>query len=133
MQYLQPQPLRSHLEKITFISTVQRRLKGSSSNIPINCPNGIKFYKNKMGQVDLMDQLKSAYQLDQRLKFLFYLYLFFDLFNVALVSSFIVYKKLENNDLTLKEFKRCIALKLMAVFVSQKVSCPSAAKLKDLI
>ena len=122
-----------HLEEITSISTMQRRLKGSSSKIPVNCPNGIKLYNSKMGGVDMMDQLKSAYQLDRRSKFRFYLRLFFDLFDVALVNSFIVYKKLENKDLTLKEFKRCIALKLMAFFVSQKVSCPSAAKLKDLI
>ena len=72
-----------------------------------------------------MDQLKSAYQLDQRSKFQFYLRLFFDLFDVALVNSFIVYKKLENKDLTLKEFKICIALKLIASFVSRKLSCPN--------
>ena len=57
-----------------------------------------------MGGVDLMDQLKPAYQLDQKSMFRFYLRLFFDLFDVALVNSFIVYKKLENKDLILKEF-----------------------------
>ena len=115
--------LGSHLEEITSISTVQRRLKGSSSKIPVNCPNGIMLYNSKMGEVDLMYQLKSEYQLDRRSKFRFYLRLFFDLFDVALVNSFIVYKKLENKDLTLKEFKICIALKLIASFVSQKLSC----------
>ena len=117
--------LESHLEEIISISTVQRRLKVSSSKIPVNCPNAIKLYNSKMGGVDLMDQLKSAYQLDRRSKFRFYLRLFFDLFNVALVSSFIVYKKLENKDLTLKEFKICIALKLVASFVSRKLCCPN--------
>ena len=52
-----------------------------------------------------MDQLKSAYQLDQRLKFWYYLHLFLDLFDVALVNSFIVHKKLENKYLTLKELR----------------------------
>ena len=117
--------LGSHLEEILSISTVQRRLKGSSSKIPVNCPHGIKLYNSKMGGVDLMDQLKSAYQLDRRSNFRFYLRLFFDLFDVALVNSFIVYKKLENKDLTLKEFKICIALKLIASFVSRKLSCPN--------
>ena len=37
--------LGSHFEEITSISTVQRRLKGSSSKIPINCPNCMKLYK----------------------------------------------------------------------------------------
>ena len=117
--------LGSHLEEVTSISTVQRRLKGSSSKIPVNCPNDIKLYNSKMGGVDLMDQLKSTYQLDRRSKFGFYLRLFFGLFDVALVNSFIVYKKLENKDLTLKEFKICIALKLIASFVSRKLLCPN--------
>ena len=93
--------LQSHLEEITSISAVQRRLKGSSSKIHSNYPNGVKSYNSKMGGVDLMNQLKSAYQLDQRSKFQFYLRLLFDLFYVAFVNSFIVYKKMENKDLTL--------------------------------
>ena len=121
--------LGSHLEEITSILTVLRRLKGSLSKIPINCPNGIKLYNSKMGGVDLMDQQKSAYQLDRRSKFWFYYHLFIDLFDVALLNSFIVYRKLEDEDLTLKEFKiciaLCIALKLIASFVSQKLSCPN--------
>ena len=110
--------LRSHLEEITSISTMQRRLKGSSSKIHINCPNSIKLYNSKMDGIDLMDQLRSAYQLDRRLKFRFYLRLFFDLFDVTLLNSFRVYKKLENKDLILKQFKICIALKLIASFAS---------------
>ena len=47
--------LGSHLEEILSISTVQRRLKGSSSKIPVNCPNGIKLYNSRMGAVDLID------------------------------------------------------------------------------
>ena len=85
----------------------------------------LSYTATKMGGVDLMDQLKSAYQFDQRSKFRFYLRLFFYLFNVALVKSFIVYKELENKDLTLKEFNVCIVLKLIASFVSRKLSCPN--------
>ena len=77
-----------HLEEITSISTVQRRLKGSSSNIPVNCPNGIKLYKSKMGEVDLMDQLKSVYQLDRRSKFRFNLRLFL-ICSMLLLSIFL--------------------------------------------
>ena len=115
--------LESHLEEITSISILKRRLKGSSSKIPVNCWNGVKLYSSKMGWVDSMDQMKSAYQLDRRLKFRFYLRLFFDLFDVAIVNSFIVYKKFENKDLTIKEFTICIALKLIVSFVSWKLSC----------
>ena len=115
--------LGNHLEEITSTSTMQRRWKDSSSKIPVNYPNDIKLYNSKMDGVGLMDQQKSAYQLDRRSKFRFNLCLFFDLFDVALVNSYIVYKKLGNKDLTLKEFKICIALKLIASFVSQKLSC----------
>ena len=104
---------------------MQRRLKGSSSKISVNCPNDIKLYNSKTGGVDLMDQLKSAYQLDWRPKFWFYLRLIFDLFNVTFVNSFIVHKKLENKDLTLKEFKICIALRSIASFISWKLSFPN--------
>ena len=82
--------LGSHSEEITSILTVQRRLKGSLSKIPINFPNGIKLYNSKIGRVDLMDQQKSAYKLDRRSKFRFYYHLFIDLFDVALANSFIV-------------------------------------------
>ena len=115
-----------YLEEITSILATQRRLKVSSSKIPRNFPNDFKLYNSKMGEVDLMDQLKSAYQLDRRSKCWFYLRLFFfNLFDVALVKSFLMYKKLENKDLTLKEFKICIALKLIASFASWKVFCPN--------
>ena len=117
--------LGSRLEEITFILTLQRGLKGSSSTIPVNCPNGIKLYNSKMGRTDLVDQLKSVCQLDRRSRFRFYLCLFFDLFDNALVNSFIVYKKFENKDLTLKEFKMCITLKLIAFFSCRKLSCPN--------
>ena len=96
--------------------------KGSLFKSPENCPNGIKLCNNKMGRVDLMDHLKSAYQLDRRLKSQFYLCLFFNLLDVAFVNSFMVYKKSENKDRTLKEFKICIALKLIFSFVSRKLS-----------
>ena len=65
--------------------------------------------------VDLMDQVKSAYQLDRRRKFRCSM----------LLLSILLYKKLENKDLTVKEFKICIALKLIAFFVSRKLSCPN--------
>ena len=77
--------LGSHLKERISISTMQRRLKGSLPKIPVNCP---KLYNHKMGGVNLMDQLKSAYQFDRRSKFRFYLRLFFGLFDVALVTLY---------------------------------------------
>ena len=47
--------LGSHLEEITSISTMQRRLKGFSFQISVNYLNDIKLYNSKMGGVDLME------------------------------------------------------------------------------
>ena len=101
--------LRSHLEEIIFISTEQRRLKGSSSKIPVDCPN-----------VTTEDNVLTWSKIEILIlsPFVFYL------FDVAPVNYFVVYKKLENKDLTLKKFNICIALKLIAVFISHK-SCPN--------
>ena len=56
------------MKEITSILTVQRKFKGYSSKIPVNCPNGINIYSSKMNGVNLTDHLKSAYQVDQRSK-----------------------------------------------------------------
>ena len=58
--------LGGHLEEITSILTMQIRLDGSSSRIPVNCTNGIKLQQqNGWSWLDV-DQLKSAYQLAPR-------------------------------------------------------------------
>ena len=86
-----------------------------------------------MGGIDLMSQPKSAYQLDRRSKFRFYFRFFFNLFNVALVNSFIVYKKFENKDLIWYAWHRNWSLLSSAqnYFVLIIVH-PSTPKLKDL-
>ena len=105
------------MEETTSILTLQRRFlkKISSSEVLVNCLNRITLYSSKMGGIDLMDQLNLVYHFD----------LSFDLFNVALVNSFMVYKKLGSKDLTLKQFKICRVLKLIASFISQKLFCPN--------
>ena len=79
------------------------------------------FSKKKKRKNGLKIVLINSNTILLRSKFRFYLRLFFDLFDVALVNSVIVYKKLENKNL--KDFKICIALKLIFSFVSQRLSC----------
>ena len=87
-----------------------------------------------MGDVDLMDQLKYVYQLEnisskyayQLSKFRFYLQLFFDLLNIACVNTFTVYKKSENTELILKDFKLLIAEKMTGSFAIRKNSFPNS-------
>ena len=78
------------------ISNAQRRQKGSATKMNVSCPTAIKVYNAHMGGVDLMDQQQSAYRLDRRSQFRFYLRLFLDLFDVACVNSYVIHKTLEN-------------------------------------
>ena len=62
-----------------------RRTKSSATKTLISCPNIIRFYNN-VG-LDIMDQKTAAYKLDRKSKHYFYLKMFFDLIDGALVNS----------------------------------------------
>ena len=72
-------------------SNVMRRTKGSATKTPVSCPNIIKMYNASMGDVDVIDQKAAAYRLDRKNKLIFYLRMFFDLIDIAIVNSHIVY------------------------------------------
>ena len=54
--------------------------------------------------VDTMDQKTAAYKLDCKRKYCFYLKMIFDLVDVAIVNSHIIYTKY-GNDMSLRNFK----------------------------
>ena len=54
-------PLAGNIEGMGTCSTVQRRMKGSSSKTPINCHSVVKIYNKGIGGIDLMDQKTAAY------------------------------------------------------------------------
>ena len=92
----------------------------------VSCTTAIKVYNAHIDGVDLMDQLQSTYRLDRRSQFRFYLRLFFDLFDVACVNSYIIYKTLENKELCLKDYKLLITSKMSGWFVSRNISLPNS-------
>ena len=49
-----------------------------------------------MRDVNLSDEMKVTYQVDRRSKFRFYLRIFFDFLDIAVVNSKIIYKKIES-------------------------------------
>ena len=49
-----------------------------------------------MGGVDLSDQIKVTYEVDRRGKFRFYFLVFFDILDIAVVNSKIVFNKIES-------------------------------------
>ena len=81
-------------------------------NVPVSCPNIIKFCNNGMYGVDIMDKKTAAYRLDRKSKYRFYLSTFFDLMDVKHVNSHIVYMKL-GDDILLLNFKIVVAKALI--------------------
>ena len=77
-----------------------------------------------MGGVDLMDQKTAAYRLDRKSKFRFYLRIFFDLMDVALVNSHIVYQSIGGSKLSLLDFKIVVAQNLIGKYTNRQRSFP---------
>ena len=75
---------------------IERRVKGSKHKVKVTCPSVIQEYNPFMGGGDLSDQMKVSYEVYRRSKFRFYLRIFFDFLDIAVVSSEIVYNKIES-------------------------------------
>ena len=84
--------LAANIDDTSWVSNVIRRAKASVNETPVSCPNIIKLYNNGMGGVDTVDQKSktATYRLDSKSKFHFYLRMFSNLIDVALVNSHIV-------------------------------------------
>ena len=96
--------IRSNVGNLNQILSVLPCQKGASSKSTVPCPIIVKKYNQSMGGVDLCDQYTAAYHLDRRSKFPFYLRIFFDLMDVAMVNSFIIYDTLHPNLLPYLDF-----------------------------
>ena len=74
-----------------------------------------------MGGVDLSDQIKVTYEVDRRSKFRFYLRVFFDFLDIAVVNSKIVYNKIESApSLSSLDFRYSITQTMIQRFSSRK-------------
>ena len=78
-----------------------------------------------MGGVDLSDQMKVTYEVDRRSKFLFYLRVFFDFLDIAVVNSKIIYNKIESApSLSSLDFRYSIAQTMIRKFSIRKRTVP---------
>lgn len=80
---------------------VMRRKKRFNN---VACPKFVSLDNSDMGGVDTKDEKAAAYRLDCRRKYCFYLKMIFDLVDVAIVNSHIIYMKY-GNDMSLRNFK----------------------------
>ena len=73
---------------------IERRVKGLKDEVKVTCPSVIQEYNQFMGDIDLNDQMKVIYEVGRRSKFRFYLRVFFNFLDIAVVNSKIVYNKI---------------------------------------
>ena len=78
------------------VSNVIRQTWNSANKTLDSYPNIIKRYNDGMGGVDTMDEETADFRLDRKIKYHFYLRMFFDLIDVTFVNIYTVYRKLGN-------------------------------------
>ena len=100
-----------------------RGTKCSATKTSVSCTNIIKMYNANIVGVDVIDQKTAAYQLNHKSKFRFHLSMFFDVIDIAIVNSHIVYTKL-GNSIFLLDFKIVVAKSLIRRYSNRQRSFP---------
>lgn len=120
-------------------TTVKRRVHGSGVKVNITCPEIVVKYNKCMGGVDLMDQKKVCYEVDRKAKIKYYLRLYFDILDIAMSNSYIIYcklhesKRIEGTLLSSLEFRQVVARSLIGSFSSRQRSLCSTVMTKKRI
>ena len=113
------------LEGCDQISSVSRRAKDQSSKFTVPCPKMVKDYNSNMGGVDLLEQKTAVYRLDRKLSGeKYYLRLFFDLMDMCMVNSRIVYKECYPAGMELLDFKVLVAKSVIGSINSRQMIAP---------
>ena len=122
--------LAANIEGRDGTSNVMRRTKRSATKPPALCPNIMKMYNSSMGGVDVIDQKTAASRLNHKSKFRFYLRMFFDLIDIAIMNSHIVYTKL-GDSISLLDFRIAVAKSLIARYSNRQRYFPLSRKSKQ--
>ena len=122
--------LAANVDGMSGVPNIMRRTKASATQAPVSSPSIIKLYNNDMNGVDIVDQKTAAYRIDRKSKYRFYLRIFFDLMDVALVNSHIVYTKLDN-DILLLNFNIVVTKSLICRYSNCKRFLPTSRKSKQ--
>ena len=101
-------------------------IRRNSKNVPVSCPNIIKFYYNGINCVHIMDQKTATCRgsiVKASIAFT-WAYFFFDLMDVTHINSQIVYIKL-GNDILLLNFEIVVATALIGRYSNRNRSFSS--------
>ena len=84
-------------------------------------------YNTYMGGVDLCDQMKVSYEVDQRNKVRFYLWEFFNFLDISVGNSTIVYDKIESTTaMSSMDFRFSLARSMIGNFSNRKRVIPTS-------
>ena len=123
--------LLSNYHNPSVVQEINRRVKGSKEKMKVFCPTVIREYDMYMGGVDLCDQMKVSYEVNQRSKVKFYLRVFFDFLDISIVNSKIVYNKIQSTAaISSMDFRFNLARSMIGTFSNRKRAIPTLQPLK---
>lgn len=93
------------------ITTIKRYDRKTKEKANIECPNVVKVYNQHMGGVDLLDAHVSRYKIRIKSR-KWYLRLFYHFLDLAVINSWIMWRKLGNKKESLAQFKEELGLVL---------------------
>ena len=109
------------------ISTVSRRVKGQSAKTSVPYPEIIKDYNSGMAGVDLLDQKTAAYKWYRKSSgWHYYPRLFFDLMDISVVSSHIIYNELNPKGMELLDSKIVLAKSVVGTLENHSRNTPAS-------
>ena len=106
----------------TGSKSIMRRLKDGSKK-EFQCPLAVKEYNMYMGGVDQAD-FKCAVNGRNRKSTKWWHRIFFGLLDRTLANSFIVYKRIEKENITMLTFKRLVVQSLITLSKLPKIGRP---------
>ena len=112
------------MDNWSVLLSVQRREKGSKAKSLVSFPKVVKLYNSGMGGVDFMDQRTAAYRLDWKSSVRFYLRLFFDLMDIACISSYVIYNIKHPYKLSLLDYKIVATKNVIQYHEGRKMAIP---------
>ena len=97
------------------------RKQRNGSRVDVPCPESVRLYNLFMSGVDENDQLRGYYAVRTKSR-KSYKYMFWFLFDVAIINSFILYQRVPTvgKKMTLKEFRVELAKQLIGSYNSRK-------------
>jgi hypothetical protein len=94
-------------------STVKRKNK-DGSRVVLSCPTAVRDYNSYMIGVDKHDMLRQLYGLNRKAKKWWHR-IFFGLFDMAIVNSFIVFQETTGPEINFFNYRRSLAQSLLTI------------------